>query len=513
MDSRILIIGAGIGGLSTAHSLIRKGINPTKITVIERNAEAGGMARSSINEKGYPTEYCWRAYGAYYKYIIDNMAEIPFNKQITQETSQETNQQKTVKDDLVELPICLFVKENGEVIHFNSKDTRRSKVRKYYSLIKKLSFLDYFKLIYKRCTCPSDPEVLDQMRFKDYIGNVSEECKKLTVYPPGIFFGQDIDEISVWSIKTLFPSITGWLYSKPITFRVLNGPTNENFINPWVEYLTSKGVTFKFNTTVTSIQALTNSNGITNIETVTIKENVNNIEQLLNPGKIVACLPIEELAKLMPDIAYRRGLTLLKENSKQIQCSISYYLSEKMLFPEGNTTLFLVDSPWVIMILPLGHLFKKNVSEYGKGSEHFGKIKDIWEIGIGHTNKKGYNGKTFLECTREEAIKEAWDQCMKSKVFESGCITESGVPVSEVRLVDSYMWESFEKDENGMDTWEPKFSNNIMTRNLRPRVQSPINNMYVATAYVHDSDIDNNIFHMEAAAMSGQVAAELIIQN
>ena len=37
--------------------------------------------------------------------------------------------------------------------------------------------------------------------------------------------------------------------------RVLNGPTNDVWINPWIAYLTSRGVRYELNSRVVSLQA------------------------------------------------------------------------------------------------------------------------------------------------------------------------------------------------------------------------------------------------------------------
>ena len=45
----ICILGAGIGGLATAHELIKQG---HQVSIYERNPLVGGLARSYKNENG-----------------------------------------------------------------------------------------------------------------------------------------------------------------------------------------------------------------------------------------------------------------------------------------------------------------------------------------------------------------------------------------------------------------------------------------------------------------------------
>ena len=54
-----------------------------------------------------------------------------------------------------------------------------------------------------------------------------------------------------------------------------------------------------------------------------------------------------------------------------------------------------------------------------------------------------------------------------------------------------------------MDTYEPKFSNNVGTLATRPHTRTEIDNMFFATAYTHHS---GHIFNMEGACESAKNA-------
>ena len=51
---KIIIIGAGIAGLTVAHELVEKGF---QVEVYEKSEVAGGMARSVRSSKGVPSEH------------------------------------------------------------------------------------------------------------------------------------------------------------------------------------------------------------------------------------------------------------------------------------------------------------------------------------------------------------------------------------------------------------------------------------------------------------------------
>ena len=80
----VAILGAGIGGLTAAEELSRKGFN---VHVYERNAIVGGQARSAgidgtgINGRlDLPCEDSWRIYGARYQNLFEVMRHITFGK-------------------------------------------------------------------------------------------------------------------------------------------------------------------------------------------------------------------------------------------------------------------------------------------------------------------------------------------------------------------------------------------------------------------------------------------------
>ena len=116
----IIIIGGGIAGLTAAHELVEQNY---KVTVIERNNQVGGLARTYQNEnnKICPYEYSWRAYGKWYQNVYDIMKRIPFNNE------------KSVFDKLVIL-------QGGE-------KTCHKKIPHYQNTYSTFPFNDYFKVL------------------------------------------------------------------------------------------------------------------------------------------------------------------------------------------------------------------------------------------------------------------------------------------------------------------------------------------------------------------------------
>jgi uncharacterized protein with NAD-binding domain and iron-sulfur cluster len=78
----VAVYGGGVGGLSAAHELAERGF---AVTVFERNPSFGGKARSlsvagsgSDGRADLPAEHGFRFFPGFYKHITDTMRRIPF---------------------------------------------------------------------------------------------------------------------------------------------------------------------------------------------------------------------------------------------------------------------------------------------------------------------------------------------------------------------------------------------------------------------------------------------------
>ena len=107
MENNIVVIGAGISGLTVAHYLIKNGYN---VEVYEKSNIVGGMARSVRDKNNVPTEHSWRGYGPFYYNLFKLLKEIPlknskkikenFSNHELPEYSIDEVSKHTTKDDL-----------------------------------------------------------------------------------------------------------------------------------------------------------------------------------------------------------------------------------------------------------------------------------------------------------------------------------------------------------------------------------------------------------------------------
>ena len=77
----MLVIGAGVGGLTAAHELVERGF---EVTVVDDRQVVGGKARSYPvpatargGRPGLPGEHGFRFFAGFYRHVIDTMSRIP----------------------------------------------------------------------------------------------------------------------------------------------------------------------------------------------------------------------------------------------------------------------------------------------------------------------------------------------------------------------------------------------------------------------------------------------------
>ena len=253
---------------------------------------------------------------------------------------------------------------------------------------------------------------------------------------------------------------------------------------PWKAYLESKGVTILLNANIEKIHYIPKFATIS-----TLVVNHNNTEKIYSAGIFVNSMGGDSMAKLHPVEEVKEKLTKLYENGRQIQTQVLYYLPYKLQLDPYYTVLTIPDSPWFLMV---------KIDEAGSNSNY----EMLLSCGIGIWNAPGLNGKNAINCNREELAQECWDQICKSQ--HNLKLSHSEVPKWDI-------WESFQfnNETNMLDTFEPKFSNNINTYALRTNyLDDKITNLYHGNAL---SKTRMNIYNMESAAEAGVECARLII--
>jgi hypothetical protein len=471
MPEKVIVLGAGIGGMTVAHELAHCKEKKYEIHVYERHDTLGGMARSSFKNRNnikLPTEYCWRVYGPHYDNLRQIFKQIPIN----------INTNKTVFDNLVNINEYLIADKNKILkmtnrlkMFFDMRDAFKNiSIREKFSVLSKIFYC--FMISTKRLN------TMDSITWNDYINPQNTLChdmRKYIVDMIGPYFGVDSIKANVPSVVKTLESLK--LFNKPLS--VLEAPTNEAWFEPWKTYLLTKGVSFHLNAQVTDIQ--TEGDKVT--------------KALLADGREIyghhffCGMSVESVAK-MPSLHIPEIVQLAKLGY-QLMMTIQLYFNKRPSLPLKHTVLYIPDSPWQLVIEPEGAIWNRS----------YGDVAGIWSIGLCESTRPGLLvKKPFVECSHEEIQREVWYQIN---------ISEFGkyLNLSSIQILDYNVWDSYVFNGSKLETYEPKFSPNKGTWRLRPNNETKYKNFYFATAY---TKTDTDMFEMEGAAESGRRAAQML---
>jgi uncharacterized protein with NAD-binding domain and iron-sulfur cluster len=241
---KIVIIGGGVAGLTAAHELKERGF---QVTVYERQAQFGGKARSSIVQRGnndivnLPAEHGFRFFPGFYRHLSDTLARIP-----THHASG-----KYVVDNLVEVRQGVIAQANESFCIFPTKGPHRIRngLRFLRDLLANPSLglsvgeaaFAAFKLTSAMTTCDERREAeLDHVTWWDYMcaSAMSDQYRRVVIN--GLtqnFVAMDAKKTSMRTAVTILARLLRDFVSGCGLDHVLNGPTSEVWIDPWLEYL------------------------------------------------------------------------------------------------------------------------------------------------------------------------------------------------------------------------------------------------------------------------------------
>lgn len=494
--TKVIVCGAGIGGLTLAHELSKRGID---VAVYERNNAVGGLARSKYykdqaTSEEYPVEYSWRVYGDHYKNLLRLLSEIPLRKKAS----------TSVFNKMVEVFTYVFPRfDKEEVVVRRGRNV--IKLTENFEPGDKRKILN--KVLYCMTMSTDRMDSLDHIRWKDFCADLSPEAQKYMVRLWGPVLGMDPSHMSFPVIARLIKVILGSFMSITGSLFLMPKPTNDAWFDEWTDYLQKNKVEIKTNH---EIQDFKIENG--RISKVLVKD-LNQDRTFEDEADYYICgLSAEAIAKITANSPELLQVSALKntiemaQKSRQIMLSVQVFLDQKIIYPtDDNLILDLPDAPWALTIEPQDKIWGNTYSTNEK-------VKTVMSVAICQTDMPGIvHGKPFTKCTKKEIQDEVWAQIIKSYRMSS-IKTEKGEPIQNANVELFYMWDSyyFDEDKKEIDVWEPKFSNNINTLRYQPNYKTEIPNFLFATSYTKTTRF---IYSMESAVEAGTLSANEIIRQ
>jgi uncharacterized protein with NAD-binding domain and iron-sulfur cluster len=491
MGQRVVILGGGVAGLSAAHELAERGF---QVSVFDRGRVPGGKARSfgvratsarrnlgplhagrSLNGRyDLPAEHGFRFFASFYRHVIDTMRRIPYARdRSVYDNLVDTSRLAWAFLDSDRLPVEVpdrLPRTPGDLRVFLSDVAAAFDPHLGITWAEKAFFAERTWQILTSCRERRQDEY-EKLGWWDYVGAATRSPGYQKLFAIGFTRQMVAARAELASTKTVGDVYMQLLWSSlqagAHTDRVLNGPTNQAWIDPWLDYLRRLGVDYRLGSTVRSINA--DSSCVTS---VTVDDGARSLD--VQADYYVAALPVEAMARLVNRrlVAIDPALASIEPLSHNVAWmnGVQFYLTEDVRLAPGH--VIYVDSPWALTSISQQQFW----TDYDLRQYSDGRVGGIISVDVSDWDQPGLFGKPARECTRAEIRREVWEQ-MKRSLNTSRRIV--------LRDESLHTW-SLDPDIDVVEhtNAEPLLVNYVDTWRLRPEAVTGVPNLFLAADYV-----------------------------
>jgi uncharacterized protein with NAD-binding domain and iron-sulfur cluster len=561
LKKKVIIIGGGVAGMSAAHELIERGF---EVHVFEKKVQLPGGKARSVNvpdsDAGdhytpLPGEHGFRFFPGFYKHIIDTMKRIPF-----------PGNKNGVYDNLVPAPYVMLARSDSEPIvlldtfpkSFADFKFILQSLKQHTGLSREdeLFFATRVWQLMTSCRARRENDY-ERMGWWQYTDGANRSKPYQDLLARGLTRTLVAARAVSASTKTggdIFLQLLFNMSNPSIkTDRILNGPTNDQWLFPWLDYLKKKGVKYHFLSEVNKIDYTDGK--ISGVWVRKLKDNKDTFSDLGVEGEeiqkytadyYICAVPIEAAAPLLLCDILRPNQTIqdfinniithadlsnpsvsiLDIENNEIQkaaimnadptligmvelsndvswmTGIQFYLNEVVELNKGH--IIFADSPWAVTAISQSQFW------VGFPMDRFadGMVKTVLSCDVSDWETAGvlFN-KPANKCTAEEIKMEVWEQMKRSLV-------KDGKPLLNDQMIHTWFIDRdivFDKNSlyrGDYFSWntEPLLVNKVDTWRLRPESFCAIPNLFFAADYVRT--------HTDLATMEGaNEAARRAVNN
>lgn len=472
------MLGGGVGGLSAAHELAERGFD---VTVYEQRNAFGGKARS-VNKprsakgglKPLPGEHGFRFFPGFYRHLTDTMSRIPCPD-------------GTVDHHLVDATRILLARE-GQQENELIVPTQAPTTLNDFAALAKVVFEFGFKLginpaelifFVERITTLMSS--CDERRYNEFENqswwDFVRADKMSAAYQK--FLADGLTRTLVAARAREMSARTGGLILCQLLFdmarvrghadRVLDGPTSEVWIDPWLDRLKRLGVKRRDRCEVIRIDCKGQR-----ITGVTLKTTSGD-EQVVHDFYIAA-IPVERLIELLtPELCSAEPRLALLSNLKwRWMNGVQYYLYRDVPLQRGHT--IFIDSAWSLTAISQAQFWPGiEFDDLGNG-----KVDGILSVDVSEWERVSpRTGLTAKESTKKQIFDEVWAQMADH--INDGTMQRSNI-VDQFLDPDVVLPNLKPKSE--AVNLEPLLINTAGSWRSRPDAVTDIENFFLAADFV-----------------------------
>lgn len=500
----VAILGGGIAGLTAAHELAARGFD---VTVYERRAW-GGKARSvdvpgsaSGGRRPLPGEHGYRMFFGFYQNLPDSMRRIP--------SGPNTN----VFDNLVPATQLNVARAPGRdyTLPLGGLDPRPYTPDQIRQLLQALlletdlppgaiaRFADRLAVYLSSCAARRTGQ-WERTSWADFIDadRYSDDYKKIIALPLSQIVQASKSEhtsadFSGWFLELLINSMLG-RHVNGSAINILNRPTNEAFIDPWLDCLRELNVRLKLGAEVVGLTVNRGRVAGAKVRTATgVRDVVADWFVCALPAEVARGLWNKNVLAAAPELA---GMARLKTGAMN---GLQFYLRNGRPITTGH--FLCPDTPWLVSGIKKAQFWEGDFAhKYGDG-----RADDCLSAIISDWNTPGsLHGKPAKKCTDREIAEEAWHQ-IKASVNDTG-----EAKLTDDQLVSWALDPGLVRRKGRLINQDPLVLPTVNQRQYRPDVDPSIPNLFLAGDYLQSGW---QVANMEAACFNARRAVNALLER
>lgn len=496
MDTDVAVFGGGVGGLSTAHHLAERGFD---VTVYEAADRPGGKARSvavpGTGDPGWPGEHGFRFFPGFYRHVVDTMASIP-------------DGEGSVADNLVPTERTLVAAIHG-ADYRASTETPASAEEWFEAFLpgrtadvsrrEALFFAERMLQLLTSCESRREAELddtswwsfleADRMsgQYRDMVGST----QPLVALRPERASARTVG-------RTYLHLLRGTLDPNLHAERVLDAPTSEAWIEPWVAHLETLGVEV-----VTGARLIGFEVGEGDVDAALVDDGSGT--ERVAADYFVAAVPLEVMADLLDEslLAAAPDLAGVRELDTGWMNGLQFYLPEDVPVVPGHE--IYADSPWALTSVSQAQFWEVDLP-----ARTGGEVAGVLSVIVSDWNTPGdVHAMPARECTPEQIAEEVWAQLRAHLVGVEGA-DPLDAPLEDA-VVDWFLDPAIDASGDEVTNDAPLLVNTVGSLRHRPSADPRAGNLFLAADYVRtNTDLASMESADEAArrAVRGVLTAE-----